>query len=397
MSSLGMSAGRESVRWPVVLQQPFRLFFLAAAWFAVLHSAWWGGMLASGSMGIEGNPFLWHGYHMVFGFAAAIVIGFLLSASANWVGQQVSPPAVTLLLFAAWLLARCGSFMPTVVPAGLVYLADALALWGASLVLAIALIRAENRRNYSFILVLAAVASAASIFGLAEAGLIPDFRFGLVRVGLDLMLLLMVMMGQRIIPFFTERRLPQAGVRQSALLKAAAPLTVFSGLLAYHLQLPSLALALMLVAAVVLLMQLTLWRSWACWREPMLWILHIGYLWLAISLVLRAGSLGFGWMPYSTAGHAVSVGALGALGLGMLARVSLGHTGRPIEASRWMVLAFVLVTVAAVFRLMTAFPVPLSMHWIFGLSALAWILAWLIFAISYLPILISPRADGRPG
>lgn len=397
MSSLDMSARRSSLSWPVVLQQPFRVFFLAAAWFAVLHASLWGGMLASGSMSVEGNPFLWHGYHMVFGFAAAIVIGFLLSASANWTGQRVSPPGVTLLLFALWLLARVGSFLPALVPSAVVFLADAMVLWGATVTLAVALLRHGSRRNYQFILILAAVATAASVFGLAHAGFMPDVRFALVRVGLDLMLLLMVVMGQRIIPFFTDRRLPRLGVRQSPVLMVAAPLTVLSGLVAYHLQFPGVAMAMMLVAAVVLVMQLTLWQSWGTWPEPMLWILHIGYLWLATALVFRAGSLGFGWMPYSTASHAVSAGALGALGLGMLARVSLGHTGRPIQASRWMVVAFVLVTLAALLRLMTGFSVPIPMQWLFGLSALAWILAWLIFAISYLPILTGPRVDGRPG
>ncbi|MDQ2068586.1 NnrS family protein [Natronospira bacteriovora] len=395
--SLGKSANRDGTSWPVVLQQPFRLFFLAAAWFAVLHAAWWGGMLASGSMGIEGNPFLWHGYHMVFGFAVAIVIGFLLTASANWTGRRVSPPLLTLTLFLCWLVARMAGFFTSPISPLLAQVCDALALWGATVALAYALLKSDNRRNYMFIAVLAALASAATFFVFAEIGLVADIRFGLLRVGLDLMLLLMILMGQRIIPFFTDRRLPTLAVRQSRALMVAAPLSVLLAVLAYHLQQPMLAMSLMLVSAVVLCMQMTLWRSWGSWREPMLWILHIGYLWLVVSLIFRAGSLGFGWMPYSTAGHAVSVGALGALGLGMLARVSLGHTGREIRASGWMVLAFVLVTVAAILRMLTGFPTGLPMQWLFGLSALSWILAWLLFAVSYLPVLLSPRVDGRPG
>ncbi|MEA5444462.1 NnrS family protein [Gammaproteobacteria bacterium AB-CW1] len=397
MSSVRFSLEAQRARWPVVLQQPFRLFFLAAAWFAVFHGALWGGMLASGSMVIEGNPFLWHGYHMVFGFAVAIVIGFLLTAAANWIGKPVSPPALTLGLFLAWCVARLGGFLPDLLPWALVTLADAVALWGACIALGVALLRAGNRRNYLFIAVLAALALAATACFLAVTGIISDIRFALMRIGLDLMLLLMVIMGQRIIPFFTERRLPHLGVRRSPLLMLLTPMVVAAGLLANYLGWPMPAMALMLSAAVLLLVHMTLWRSWGSWPEPMLWILHLGYLWLALALVLRAGSLGFGWMPYSTAGHAVSVGALGALGLGMLARVSLGHTGRMIQAKPWIVLAFVLVSLAAVFRLMTGFPIGLLMQWLFGLSALSWILAWLIFAISYAPILTGPRADGQPG
>ncbi|MCP1727176.1 uncharacterized protein involved in response to NO [Natronospira proteinivora] len=396
-STPSMDARTRGMPWPVLFHQPFRVFFLAAAWFAVFHGAWWGGMLASGSMNLSGNPFLWHGYHMVFGFAGAIVIGFLLTASANWIGRTVASPGPTLVLFLGWLLARLGGFLPELIPLALVLLGDGVALWGATLLLSLSLLRAGNRRNYRFIPILGGVALAATVFQLSALGVLPEWRFAMMRSGLDLMLLLMVVMGQRIIPFFTERRLPHLAVRRSASMVVAAPITILGGLAAYHLGFNVMAIPLMVGAAVLLMMQLTLWRSWGTWPEPMLWILHLGYLWLAVSLFLRAGSLAFDWTPYSTAGHAVSVGALGALGLGMLARVSLGHTGRPIQATAWITVAFVLVTLAAVLRLMTGFSTPIPMQWLFGSSALFWILAWLIFAIAYLPILTSPRADGRPG
>jgi len=397
MSTSSMDARSGGISWPVVLQQPFRIFFLAAAWFAVFHGAWWGGMLASGSMSLPGNPFLWHGYHMVFGFAGAIVIGFLLTASSNWVGRTVSPPGVTLVLFMGWLLARVAGFMPALMPEWSLLLGDGLALWGGTIALSIGLWRAGNRRNYRFIPILGGVALASTLFGLAAMGHMPDWRFPMMRGGLDLMLLLMVVMGQRIIPFFTDRRLPDLGVRQSPILAVAAPLLTLGALIIVHATGSVLAIPLMMAAAVVLLTQLTLWRAWGTWREPMLWILHLGYAWLAVSLVLRSGSLAFDWMPYSTASHAVSVGALGALGLGMLARVSLGHTGRPIQATPWMVLAFVLVTLAAILRMLTAFSLGIPIQWLFGLSSLCWLLAWLLFAVTYLGILLSPRADGQPG
>lgn len=392
----GIRGGRERA-WPVVLQQAFRLFFLGAAWSSVLYMSWWGAGLASGRLSMPGNPFLWHGYHMVFGFAVAIVVGFLLTAASNWIGRRIAPPPLLLLLFAGWALARVGGLLPAVFPVGLVVVSDAVALWGATLALGVGLVRAGNRRNYRFIAIMAGVSLAATAFGLAQAGILPDWRYPMLRGGLDLMLLLMVVMGQRIIPFFTDRRLPELGVRQSAALAVVAPATVLGGMILHYAGLPLPAMAMMLAAAVALLMQLTLWRSPGTWREPMLWILHLGYLWLALAMLLRAGSIGFDWLPYSTASHAISVGALGALGLGMLARVSLGHTGRPIRASGWMVLAFVLVSLAPVFRLLTGFDTPIPTAWLFGLASLCWLLAWLIFAVSYLPVLTSPRADGRPG
>lgn len=396
METAGVGMRRETA-WPAVLQQAFRLFFLGAAWSSVLYMSWWGAGLATGRLSMPGNPFLWHGYHMIFGFGIAVVIGFLLTAASNWTGRRLVTPPQLLALFLLWAFARVVGLMPAILPGVLASLADALALWGATAALAIGLVRSGNRRNYRFAFILGGVALAATSFALAELGMIPDLRYPMLRGALDLLLVLMIVMGQRIIPFFTDRRLPQLGVRQSALLSVISPVTVIAGLLFYYLGLPVPAMAAILAGAVSLVMQLTLWKSWGTLREPMLWILHVGYLWLAIAMVLRAGSIGYDWMPYSTAGHAVSAGALGALGLGMLARVALGHTGRPIRANGAMVVAFLLVTIAPIFRLLTGFGVEFDMRLLFGLAALCWIVAWLIYAVAFLPVLTSPRVDGRPG
>ncbi len=371
---------------------PYRLFFLGAAWYAVFHVLVWTVHLGAGTQPPAAQPFLWHGYEMVFGFAGAIICGFLLTASANWIGRPTVGPLVLLALVVSWLVARIAGLNgmhPGVALAG-----DGIALWGMTLALSVALVRAGNRRNYRFLPIAALLALAATGFHLATLGWIPDLRYPLLRGAVDLLLILMVVMGGRIIPFFTSRRLPWVTVENLDWLAAVSSFLVILAILGGWVWPEAWGTAkLTWFAALFLVARQGHWRPFSTWREPMLWILHLGYFWLALALFLRGGAMAWDWMPVSTALHAITVGGLGCLGLGMMARVALGHGGHEIRAPLWLVPAFVLVALAAIPRLLTPWPELVDVQLAFMLSGGMWVLAFGIYAIGYLPILLGPRGD----
>lgn len=370
-----------------VLTQPYRLFFFGAAVHATIHLLLWTLLLTGLPAPAVYQPFLWHGYELVFGFAGAVVTGFLLTASANWTGRRTVTPPVLLCLFAAWAGARIAALVSA--PSWLLLLFDGIVLWGLVIALGRVLWLTGNRRNYRFIPIVAGLAAATSLFHLASLGLLPDWRYPLLHGAVDLLLILMVIMGGRVIPFFTGRRMPQLRVENPEWLGLGAGGLVLLAVAAHWVGPDHIAAALSWFAACFVLARLLHWSPWGTRHEPMLWILHAGYAWLAIALFLRGGVLAWGWLPWSTALHAVLVGALGCLALGMMARVALGHGGYPIEASRWIVPAFVLVAVAAIPRVLAGSPVGIDQQTGFVLSAGAWILAFGLYALVYARILFS--------
>ena len=374
-----------------ILHRPYRLFFLGASVYAVVHMLLWILFLTGGALPVRGNPFAWHGYEMIFGFAGAIVTGFLLTAAANWTGRATVSPAVLLALASAWLSARVlhlGGGEPW-----LVLVADSIVLWGLVAALARVLLLTRNRRNYRFLPIVALLAAGAGVYQLAVLGVLPDWRYGVLYGGTELLLLLMVIMGGRVIPFFTGRRLPDLRVEDPPWLADGTALLVLAAIVGGWLLPDHLAAALAWFAGCIVIARLAHWSPLGTLREPMLWILHVGYLWLGLALFLRGGSLAWDWMPESTALHAVVLGGLGCLGLGMMARVALGHAGREIRAPGWLVPAFALVAVAPIPRLFGAYPEWFDPQTLYIVSGGAWIIAFAIYAGGYLPILLGRRND----
>lgn len=388
-TSAAMSANPSALT--EILTRPYRLFFLGASLYAVAHMLLWLCFLAGGPIASTGNPFAWHGYEMLFGFAGAIVTGFLLTAAANWTGRRTVAPSALLLLFAAWLTARTGHAIGA--EPWLVLAADGVLLWGLVIALARVLIITDNRRNYRFLPIVALLALGASVYHLAVLGVLPDWRYPVLRGGGELLLLLMVIMGGRIIPFFTSRRLPNLDIENPQWLGNAATTFVLTALVGGWILPAAPAAALAWFAACLVLARLLHWSPLGTRREPMLWILHVGYLWLAVALFLRGGSLAWGWMPPSTAMHAIVVGGLGCLGLGMMTRVARGHAGREIRAPVWLVPAFVLVALSPVPRLLSAYPAVFDPQALYIVTGTAWTIAFGIYGLGHLPILLGRRAD----
>jgi uncharacterized protein involved in response to NO len=371
--------------------RPYRLFFLGAALHAVSHLLLWLCYLTGGPIAARGNPIAWHGYELLFGLAGAIVSGFVLTAAANWTGRRTVSAPVLFILFTAWAVGRIaygGGASPWLVLA-----ADSTFLLGVLIALARVLIITGNRRNYRLLPIIGLLALGAPVFHLAQVGWLPDWRHAVLYGGADLLLLLMVIMGGRVIPFFTGRRLPALQVEDPDWLAGATAVFVLAAIIGGWALPEHLAAALAWFAACLVLARLAHWSPLGTAREPMLWILHAGYLWLALALFLRGGALAWGWMPLSTALHAIVLGGLGCLGLGMMARVALGHGGHEIRAPLWLVPAFVLVVLAPLPRLLSAWPAWFDPQTLYILSGGAWIVAFGIYVLGFAPILLGRRAD----
>lgn len=379
--------------WNTLLSAGFRPFFAGAAGVAVIWMGLWTGFVLTGTPVYETiRPVLWHGHEMLFGFAMAVIAGFLLTAMQNWTGlKPVTPGQLALLVF-LWLAGRLAFAFSGTVPLWLLSLLDLLFLPALLVFVARTLIKAGNRRNYVFIGML-------PVFWILNLLLhleIHQYVFGIAYKTLDttifLIVTLLVFMGGRVIPFFTANRLPQAAPRQWPWLNWAATLMTLALIPVYLLTGREDALIpWLIVAAILNAARLFAWKPWHTWHEPMLWILHLGYAWIPVGLLVLAVQLYGNAFPWSAGVHALMAGAMSTLIIGMITRVTLGHTGRPLVAPVPAVLAFYCITLAAIVRVITdLFSSP---YWVTGAAGILWCLAFLFYALVFIPILLKPRIE----
>lgn len=377
----------------------FRPFFLLAGVFAVLLMALWvpifeGGFALETYYGQIG----WHSHEMIFGYTAAVIAGFLLTAVRNW--TEIPTPSGTRLagLAALWLLGRLAPFFPAALAAGwVIALIDISFLPALGVAIGIPLARSGQKRNLIFLPLLAAFFAANFLIHLEILGYAGNVAGRGTLLALNLILVLIVIMGGRVIPFFTERALQGVVPKRWPVVEKLSPLSVIVFLLVEVVFPNSLLSGLFAaLAGVTNGIRLWGWFTWRYWSVPLLWVLHLGYGWVVVGFCLKAlAALGFISPQFTN--HAFAVGAIGVLTIGMMARVSLGHTARPLKAAPATAVAFGLVNLAALVRGLLP---SIFLAWLPQLVMLAgalWIAAFLIFIVVYTPILIQPRVDGRPG
>ncbi len=371
----------------------FRPFFLLASVFSAISVLLWA-VQYSGVL-----PFaylqgpLWHGHEMLFGYTMAVVAGFLLTAVRAWTGQPTLVGAPLMALAALWVAGRVLVLTPLNTSAAVVNAAFPVAL---AVAIAIPLLRARNVRNYFFVGLLALMGTliAALHLGLRGVFELPP-RLGLV-LGLDVMLFIMAVMGGRVIPMFTNNGVPGAGATRHAMVEKLALGSVLLLFIADLLQLhPGLVAAIALIGAIAHGVRLYLWRPWRTLAVPLVWILHAAYAWIVCHLLLRAFA-GMGWLAESSSIHALTVGAIGGLTLGMMTRTARGHTARPLMADGYELTCFLLIQVAAVVRVFGGM-VPAAYLASMQISGLLWAFAFGLYAVRYWPVLTRPRLDGKPG
>lgn len=370
----------------------FRPLYLGAGVFAAVSICAWVAQFAGWHAGWPSDP-LWHAHEMIFGFAFAVIVGFLFTALGNWTGQRTPTGAPLAATVALWLAARLLLLSPWPLAAAAADGAFALAAaWG----IGVPLYRSANRRNAFFVVLLVAFGAANLAFHLAMAGLIELSPRRFTQLGLDLVLFVMVVMGGRVIPMFTANA-RQVRVRRLAWLEPIALGSVLALLGASLAGLPPLVVAACAaLAAAAHALRISFWRPWATIGHPILWILHASYAWIVVHLALRALAA-LDLVAASIATHALTVGAIGGLILGMMARTARGHTGRPLQASALETAAFALIQLAAATRVLLPIAAPATTLAAITASGVLWSVAFGLFVVKFAPILTRARADGRPG
>ena len=378
-----------------LLRLAFRPFYIGGALLAALLVPLWVALFF-GALPLTPvvSPLLWHAHEMLFGFAVAIIVGFLLTAGKAWTGLPTPRGPALAALAGLWLAARITAVTG---PYAAYAVLDMALLPLVAVILVRVLLRAGNQRNLPLALILALLATANLIFHLAVAGLVTVSAMTPLYAGLALIVMIECVMGGRVIPAFTMSVTPG--------LKLVAPVWVERVTLgatalglAWWVFAPAsvVGLIVLALASVLHVKRLLGWRPALTLKRPILWILHAAYAWVPVGLALLALAQ-IGLVSVSAGVHALAVGATGGLIIGMITRTARGHTGRPLMASKAEVLAYSLVMSAAVLRVLLPLVAPAMLAtWIIA-AALAWSLAFLIYLWIFTPWLMRTRHDGKDG
>ncbi len=391
---------KQEQKKPPIFRLAFRPFFLFGSLFSVIALLLWGAFLNNPALAWQpyGGWLWWHGHEMLFGFSTAIIVGFLLTAIQNWSGIPGLSGWPLVGLFSFWLVGRLLMLFP-VVPGEIIAIVDTLFLPLAAYALGKPIVAAKLWRNLMFIplLLLLAWTNGHNHYRLINGDMLslPDTQATILIITL-----IIVIMGGRVIPFFTSNatRTQKPQPLMSLELLSIVPLGVVA---LYSLITGNLASELgigilFLVAALVNLFRMGRWQGMLTWNNPLLWSLHLSYLLIAISLGLL-GAYHFGLpIPLSAALHGLTIGGIGLMILAMISRVSLGHTGRMLQVGIWITLGYGALAVSAIVRVVAPL---ISNHpsSLYMISIACWVFAYLVYIVIYWPVLTQPRVDGRPG
>jgi len=377
---------------PFFLLAGVQAIFVMAVWLAVLHGVPWElAWLA---------PVQWHTHEMIFGFVAAALAGFLLTAVASWTGQRGFAGPPLMVLVAVWLAGRIAMAPGLGVPQSLAAAVDLAFLPIVAIAVTPSLVRAGNVRNFPLIAFLLLLFCANLLFH--APGLSTRLGIQGTTLALDTILLMVVLVGGRVVPAFTGNALrsrhpdarvaPFGWVDRAALAAAAAVLLV-------DLTTPGgrLAGVVALLACVLHAWRLLRWRGWLTRDMPIAWVLHVAYAWIPIGLGLKG--LWLLWQLGIAAGwlHGLTAGAYATMILAVMTRAALGHTGRPLVAAKPIVAAYLLLTLAAVVRVFGPAVPATTLQSTWTVAGILWIAAFMIYCAVYAPILSRERIDGQPG
>jgi uncharacterized protein involved in response to NO len=372
-----------------------------AAVFAVLSMLAWTGVVVFGwqtdFMVLPATT--WHAHEMIYGYSLAVIAGFLLTAVRNWTGVQTLHGAPLLLLLLLWLAGRLLLLAGAAVPLQIVALVDGLFLVWLIGALLVPVIRVRQWKQLGIISKLLLLLLSNAVFYAGALGLIENgMRIGLYS-GVYLVIALVFVMGRRVMPIFIEK-----GVDDPVQLKNRPWLDISSLVLFLAFWIADIArpdtlpVALLAMGLMVLhVIRLAGWHTPGIWKKPLLWVLYIGYGWLITGFALKAAVVFFGISPFLPL-HAFAYGGIGMITVGMMARVTLGHTGRNVLAPPpvlfWI---FTALLAGCTFRVLLPLLDPgRYLAWT-GISQVFWIGAFAAFLLIYLPMLTRPRVDGLPG
>ncbi|WNC73187.1 NnrS family protein [Thalassotalea psychrophila] len=381
----------------------FRPFFLLGASFSVVSLLIWA-LFLSGKLSVNlyGGGLFWHTHEMVFGFVCAIVVGFLLTAVQNWTGQRGLYGRPLVFLIALWLLGRVVMLFPSLFGSQLSALIDIAFLPAAAFYLAKPILKVKQNRNLFFVPLLALFTLANILMHLSVNESDISSLQSSAYISVMLVTLLMSIMAGRVTPMFTANGTQTDKVAPIPLLEKTITGCLLALVLSYFIH-PiieisnSIKAVLFLIAGITQMWRWLRWKPWITLNVPLLWSLHsaLFFIWFGL-IVLGIGHLNTN-LPLNHIWHLLTIGGMGGLILAMISRVTLGHTGRPLQPPKVMSFAFVLILLAAVIRVFGPWFMPENYSTFINISVICWLAAYGIFIIKYGPMLLKPREDGRPG
>ena len=399
-----MNPSWSMARGPIVLSQGLRVFFLSAALFAVFSMFVWLGWLGIHAAGAAFTyvpfapaPHQWHGHEMIYGYGAAVVAGFLLTAVPSWTGAAPSRMIFVSSIAALWLLGRLAVFFSTELSAVLVMLIDVAFIPVVSAKILLNLFKRPKPQNLMFLGLLALLILGNVTTHLEWIDVTTNTASSGLLTGLLTLAAFVTVLGGRLTPSFTRNALVRVG-RETGLPETHAWLdglgigsSILLALLSCFGPDPRLLAAVATVAAVTNGLRLAGWRTSAVLDQPILWSLHLGFAMLVAgyaAFALHWTGLAF---TKAAASHILGVGAIGGMTLAVMSRAALGHTGRALVVARPIAIAYALLALAAVVRSLGIFAFPDRYYLVMFVAGGLWIAVFTIFSFVYAPILTSPR------
>ena len=384
---------------PALLSAGFRPFFLVGALWAALAIPLWLAVFAGETrLPTQFSPVVWHVHEMIFGYGAAVVAGFLLTAIPNWTGRMPLQDGPLAVLLALWIVGRLAVLLSARLDPAIVAALDLAFPVVFAAVVAREIVAGRNWRNLPMLGALALLLAGNLLVHLDALGVAETAELG-NRIGVATLLMLISFVGGRIIPSFTRNWL----AKQRPEISGPAP---FDAVDRVALAIIALALAVWafapesiiapwaeLMACLAVCLRLARWRGQATLGEPLVWILHLGYGWLALGFLLLAANSLVPVLPPTTALHALTTGAIGTMTLAVMTRATLGHTSRPLSAGPATRMIYGLVTIAAILRVLSPFT-GVRMELALWIAGAAWSGAFGLFALFYGVALLQPRASG---
>ncbi len=413
MQSINLPSKPPSSPHPI-LNLSFRIFFSAAALFAVITMLLWS-FVFTGHTDIDAqalNPLYWHGHEMVYGYALAVIAGFLLTAVKTWTGVMMPHGYKLLAIFGCWLLARLSwaGFGLGMTVAGssisLLYVAavfDLLFIASMAFVICRAVLQVKQYKQMGILakLALLTVGNGICYWGIINADMSMT-KIG-IYLGFYLIIGLVLTIGRRVVPFFIERGLSVGTTEviklRNSKVQDIASLLFFLAFFISDLFYPNKYLLTItaLGVAVVNIVRLVGWYHRGIWQKPLLWSLYVAFLGMCLSFLLYALQPWLGY-THSIAMHGLAIAGVGMMTVAMMTRVSLGHTGRSIhQPPKTVNIMYGLMVLAFVSRVLL--PLADMSHYLLWIMIAqgTWIACFVLFCISYLPMLARPRPDGLFG
>ena len=389
---------RRTYDGPAFLKQGFRPFFLGAGLWSAMAMAIWLGFLFSGEPASLFGYFPardWHIHEMLYGFLPAAIAGFLLTAIPNWTGRLPVRGLPLALLAVLWLAGRLAVVLPIVLPERyniMIGIVDSLFLVSLALLLAREILAGKNWKNLPIIVIVTALAASNILYHMIMLELIDTYALNQIALGAILLAVMLVtLIGGRIVPSFTRNwmgrnKMTSLPASRDTLDQAGSILIPASGFMLLAYDQSSITGILCIITAFVHLFRISRWHGHKAFSEPLVFILHVGYAWIGIGFLLAGLSVLTDLVPMVAAIHAFTAGMFGSMILAVMTRATRGHTKQTLESDTGTTMIYLLVNLSAIIRVLSA--VWGDTQWGYMISGLAWIGAFGLFSILYLPFFL---------